>query len=255
MSRSNVPGHPPPGWYKDPRGLANWRFWDGQTWTEHVVDGAHPEQTTADARPDSASTGAGTATARASQTDAGHDPTGRDHLSRTQEQPAAMFTQAGQHGHRRFGRIPLDPSTRKGQLTLAGVGIVVVGALIIAIFATAGDRTLEGNLTLMDMHFGFDVNEPTCEGRRGYSDIRGGALVTLHDQTGQIIATGNLDEGRPGPPNYTQTASRECRFSFVLLDVPTSDFYSIRIANRGGLTFSYSQLEAQNWRIDASLGP
>lgn len=27
---------PPPAWYPDPQGLQQWRWWDGQQWTEHV---------------------------------------------------------------------------------------------------------------------------------------------------------------------------------------------------------------------------
>jgi hypothetical protein len=33
-----TPG-PPPGWYADPLGNHETRYWDGMKWTEHVADG------------------------------------------------------------------------------------------------------------------------------------------------------------------------------------------------------------------------
>jgi uncharacterized protein YxjI len=33
---------PPPGWYADPSGQHAWRWWDGNTWTEHTQD--QPQQ-------------------------------------------------------------------------------------------------------------------------------------------------------------------------------------------------------------------
>jgi hypothetical protein len=28
---------PPANWYRDPTGNAQWRWWDGQKWTEHIA--------------------------------------------------------------------------------------------------------------------------------------------------------------------------------------------------------------------------
>ena len=33
---------PPPGWYADPAGTPGTRWWDGQSWTEHVQQAAPP---------------------------------------------------------------------------------------------------------------------------------------------------------------------------------------------------------------------
>ena len=27
----------PPNWYPDPQGIATWRWWDGQVWTQHTA--------------------------------------------------------------------------------------------------------------------------------------------------------------------------------------------------------------------------
>ena len=32
------PGRPPPGWYADPHAASGVRYWDGQGWTERVID-------------------------------------------------------------------------------------------------------------------------------------------------------------------------------------------------------------------------
>jgi Restriction endonuclease/Protein of unknown function (DUF2510) len=44
---------PPAGWFTDPAGLPQWRFWDGANWTEHVAPGALAQATSAEgsARP------------------------------------------------------------------------------------------------------------------------------------------------------------------------------------------------------------
>jgi hypothetical protein len=39
---ASTTGTPGPGWYRDPSGVAEWRYWDGKKWTEHV-HGALPE--------------------------------------------------------------------------------------------------------------------------------------------------------------------------------------------------------------------
>ena len=34
---------PPSGWYPDPYGRHEMRYWDGARWTEHVADGGAPK--------------------------------------------------------------------------------------------------------------------------------------------------------------------------------------------------------------------
>ncbi len=35
----STPGGPQAGWYADPYGQAQQRYWDGNAWTEHVSTG------------------------------------------------------------------------------------------------------------------------------------------------------------------------------------------------------------------------
>lgn len=37
---------PPPGWFQDPGGSGDWRWWDGSRWTEHLVAGSASARTT-----------------------------------------------------------------------------------------------------------------------------------------------------------------------------------------------------------------
>jgi hypothetical protein len=36
---SDQGGHPEPGWYADPNGRHEYRYWDGATWSDQVSDG------------------------------------------------------------------------------------------------------------------------------------------------------------------------------------------------------------------------
>jgi len=36
---TQTPSLPPAGWYPDPTGQVEQRYWDGAQWTEHVVTG------------------------------------------------------------------------------------------------------------------------------------------------------------------------------------------------------------------------
>ena len=42
---SGSPGPPPgPSWHPDPSSRHQWRYWDGESWTEHVSDAGSPGQ-------------------------------------------------------------------------------------------------------------------------------------------------------------------------------------------------------------------
>lgn len=44
LSRASQPSgrRPVPAWYRDPSGIARWRWWDGLSWTSDTSDDAHP---------------------------------------------------------------------------------------------------------------------------------------------------------------------------------------------------------------------
>lgn len=87
-----------------------------------------------------------------------------------------------------------------------------------------------------------------CIGWRGYDDIIVGADVVIVDGGGTTIAKGEL-----GPGAYDEDAT-SCTFEFTVEDVPTSDFYSVRVGHRDGPTYTFKDLEGLNWAMDLSLG-
>lgn len=87
-----------------------------------------------------------------------------------------------------------------------------------------------------------------CIGMRGYDDITVGAGVVIIDGSGTTIANGHLGEGI-----YDEEAT-SCTFDFTVEDIPASDFYSVRVGNRDGPTYSFEDLEELDWTMVLSLG-
>lgn len=87
-----------------------------------------------------------------------------------------------------------------------------------------------------------------CIGTRGYDDITVSADVVIVDGSGTTIAKGEL-----GPGEYDEEAT-SCTFDFTVEDVPTSDFYSVRVGHRDGPTYSFRDLDDLRWTMDLSLG-
>lgn len=123
--------------------------------------------------------------------------------------------------------------------------------------ANAATHSITGSITLSS--FGeTDISEWSflypafgpgdCIGWRGYDDITVGADVVIVDGSGTTIAKGEL-----GPGAYDEEAT-SCTFEFTVEDVPTSDFYSVRVGHRDGPTYSFKDLEDLNWAMDLSLG-
>ncbi len=107
--------------------------------------------------------------------------------------------------------------------------------------------TVNGDITLHDVGtdlalacrtqdcppgFGLCLNESD-----GYSDISAGGSVVVKDSAGTTIATGELGKGTDIDTSY-------CRYSFTVPNVPISNFYSIAIGHRNGITFSQADVES-----------
>ena len=95
-----------------------------------------------------------------------------------------------------------------------------------------------------------------CAGfpEEGYGDIHVGQQVVVSGQTGQVLALGQLTKCEFSPLEGPDQA-RGLLFNFVVKDVPESPFVKIDIGTgqRGGPTYSWSQLEQAGWKVDLTL--
>lgn len=120
---------------------------------------------------------------------------------------------------------------------------------------TAPTQVISGAVTLnQESHM--PVGQP-CTGYSGYDDIRPGAQVTVKDQTGTIVAVGQLDAGvslRAETRVLSGIAGTRCRFPFTVGGIPDRPFYEVTVANRAPIRYAKADLEAQSWSLDLSLG-
>lgn len=141
---------------------------------------------------------------------------------------------------------PPKVASRFPQWAIALAIVAGVGILIGALLFILRDRTftMTGLLSLSSSDARSTGSPDGCAGDGGYDDIRGGALVTVQDSSGKIVGTGALDSG--------YDSGIICVFSFRVADVPDdSDFYSVEVSHRGGLT--YTNAEAREM-LSFSLG-
>lgn len=91
--------------------------------------------------------------------------------------------------------------------------------------------TVSGTLTLTKPSGFVSTDENLCQGDGGYSDLRGGANVTVYDADGTKIGLSDLHTG--------QTDDTSCVFDFTITEVPVSkkDIYSIEVSHRGQQSF------------------
>lgn len=99
---------------------------------------------------------------------------------------------------------------------------------------------VEGSLTLE--HSGrfpsIRTSGLSCEGRGGYSDIRGGMKVTITNSAGEKIAETALERG--------SGFSFFCRFSFSVELLEGEDEYTFSFGRRGDFGYTESELKIPN---------
>ena len=127
-------------------------------------------------------------------------------------------------------------------LFLAGCSSTPTPAPTIAPTTTPATFDLTGGLVLKQTGLTPDA---ACSGQRGYSDITGGAPVTVYNAAGSVVAVGALEDGVAG--------TRGCIFQFTVADVPAGHgFYSYEITHRGKVTIT--EADARGGHAIATLG-
>ena len=92
-----------------------------------------------------------------------------------------------------------------------------------------------------------DTARSGCEGDGGYGDIGSGTPVTIKNGSGDILGATSLGSGT--------AASGSCLWQVKVADVPAGErFYSAEVGSRGAITQSASELAANDYAFDVSLG-
>lgn len=81
---------------------------------------------------------------------------------------------------------------------------------------------------------------------REFSDLDPGTVVTVKDEAGRIVATGELEQGVWGPG--------ECSVPFSAKKVPRAKSYGFGVSHRKEQRLSHKELEEKNLRADLSFG-
>jgi hypothetical protein len=147
---------------------------------------------------------------------------------------------------------PAPAAKRRISPLAAGLIGLATGAAIVggAWAATANSGpgkpatfTLEGTFELTDS--AVDDGEGGCGGTGGYDDIREGTGVTVYGASGDVIATGALQDA--SYESYT------CTFHVRVADVPKGEkFYKVEVSHRGTLQLTAD--EAEGGQFAGSLG-
>lgn len=218
------------GWHFDPLGTHQWRWHDGEGWTDHTSD-------IPDAPPSSPSSAAD---ARGSLPPTPPVAPGDASAAMSSVPPPAP-PGAGTPP-------PPDAGTssrrRTGLIVAAVIAVAVVAGVVM--FGMAGaSNTIDGTFTLADSS-GFSNTGTGCVGDGGYSDIRPGTAVTVRDGSGTILGTSSLGPG--------EELVVWCQFEFTVAGIPKADFYEIEVGRRGSLSYSYDEMARNDWNVSFSLG-
>ncbi len=105
---------------------------------------------------------------------------------------------------------------------------------------------------------------PSCSGSKGYSDLKEEAQVTVKDDQSAIIGVGQLTSGtgvmgtdrRSGDGFDTRLSVyyAACEFSFTVSGLPHRPFYTVSSGTRGGVTYTFDDLELKNWSVTLTIG-
>jgi hypothetical protein len=142
----------------------------------------------------------------------------------------------------------VDGDVREGHVleqNPAGGSRIRKGTAVSLVVAELPSFTLRGSFTLFAATDGPANN---CQGRRGYDDIKGGVSVTVRDGASRILATGNLENGQ------RSAAGGSCSFVFRVPNIKQADFYSVEVGRRGSLSYSHTEMTANDWTVAFSLG-
>lgn len=139
--------------------------------------------------------------------------------------------------------------------------LLTLGSLLISLGMLSCSKAPESQLPVSKQQISGTIVAAEWLGKEGddcdlneslsYKDLGSGASVKVKNAKGEIIALGKIGTGK------TKIVSGKlyCSMSFLVADVPGSDFYSMNIGSerRGDLTYTKEELAKQNWQLELSL--
>jgi len=113
------------------------------------------------------------------------------------------------------------------------------------------EHTLVGVLTLSASRN--PENPLGCAGyaAQGQADIAVGAVVTVKDASGTIVAIGALD--KCSFVVQDPQSANALKFHYTVANVPDASFYQVGLTGRGALTISEPALVQSNWTLNLAL--
>lgn len=150
--------------------------------------------------------------------------------------------------------VPRKPLRRLILGAAIVIGVVAVALLtdVLGSGPLTMRHTLAGSIELRDSDPissppWIDGSTSDCSGSGRYSDLRGGAALTVSDGAGRLLATVSLGPGTGGPPHT-------CRFGFSLVDVPDVSLYRLDVGHRRVGSFTYDDMAVRDWTVQIVLG-
>jgi hypothetical protein len=130
---------------------------------------------------------------------------------------------------------------------IIGAAVVVVAAAAVGLAAIMHSvnprrpsRSISGSVDVRDSSAKYKTGKECV----GFGDLHFNASVIVTDATGHLVGTkSTLSRGLRGMDSKT------CIFAFIVDDLPDEDAYTVKIADRPGITESRAEFEADNWSL------
>ncbi len=90
-------------------------------------------------------------------------------------------------------------------------------------------------------------------GQDGFSDVAAGRQVNVSNASGQLLGYGTLGSGTSQTVSEPGADYPSCVFPFTVSNVPVESLYKIEAGTRGDVSYSLSELEADNWSMTLTL--
>ncbi len=110
--------------------------------------------------------------------------------------------------------------------------------------APASPPAIHGTFTL----WAATPQPDACAPRSEAPDIRAGAMVSVRDGAGAVLATSRLARG------VADASKRGCVFPFTVAGIPQAATYSVSVGGRAGLAYPRAALTANGWQVALNLG-